>query len=182
MNGSEPGWDTGVEEHRVDGVESAAGVTFIPPPDVYQSSEMRRDDVAVAVDVDGGDTDGLPALRIRVEGTEDSLPRALRELGAGRLTGDDVDVALRRGDGEEAVLSIARRLTGEFLLEANVPAADIAALVDAATARSDGTRYVVVIEGEGLERRSFENQTLLVYDTDGNLERDASLIPSGVEL
>lgn len=138
--------------------------------------------MAVAVDVEGGDADGPPALRIRVEGTEETLPSALRDLADRDLTGDDVDVALRLGDGDDAVLSIARRLTGEFLLEANVPATEIAALVDAASDRQGDTQYLVVIEGDAVTNRRLENQTLLVYDADGNLVRDASLIPSGVEL
>jgi hypothetical protein len=138
---------------------------------------MRRDYVSVDVETDGGNP---PCLRLTVEGPGGALPRGLRDR-EGELGGEDVDVAVRHGD-DEAVLSIARRLTGEFLVEANVDATAIDGLVSAARERSGDPRYVLDVVGEDVDGFRLDERTLLVYDADGNLEREASLIPSGVEL
>ena len=144
---------------------------------------MRRDYLTVQVHHDGGETgDRPPVVRIAMDCPPEAVPAAIRDLDATTLSGEDVDVALRRGDDGEAVLSIARRLTGAFILEANVAVADIEALVAAALDRPGEARYRVTIGGADLEPIEIEKRTLLVYDPDGNLERDASLIPSGVEL
>jgi len=144
---------------------------------------MRRDYLTVTADPDGGQTgDRPPVLRIAMDCPPDAVPAAIRDLDATTLSGEDVDVALRRDGEGEAVLSIARRLTGEFILEANVADADIEALVAAALDRPGEARYRVRIDGADLDPIELEKRTLLVYDPDGNLERDASLIPSGVEL
>ena len=146
---------------------------------------MRRDYLTVQVNPDGGETgDRPPVLRISLDCPPDGVPAAIRDLDGTTLSGEDVDVALRRGDdGDgEAVLSIARRLTGEFILEANVADADIEELVAAALDRPGEARYRVRIGGADLDPIQLEKRTLLVYDPEGNLERDASLIPSGVEL
>lgn len=145
---------------------------------------MRRDYLTVRVNPDDGESDGdhLPVLRIALDPPEEALPASIRDLDRSTLSGEDVDVALRRGRDGDAVLSIARRLTGEFILEANVTVGAIEDLVAAAIDRPGDARYIVIVSGADLDPIRLEKRTLLVYDADGNLERDASLIPSGVEL
>ncbi len=140
--------------------------------------------MTVDVHLERGDVDGEtpPVLAITVDEGAAAVPEVLRATGADGITDDDVDVALRRDGDGEGVLSIARRLTGEFLLEANVETADIEALVEAASDRRGETRYRLHLDGKGTTGTTLEKRTLLVYDAEGNLEREASLIPSGVEL
>lgn len=145
---------------------------------------MRREYLTVTVDTDGTERDGdqPPEIVIDIEGPAGALPQFLRSDDAPSLDGTDVDVVLRRGVDGEAVLSLARRLTGEFLLEANVDAPAIESLVSAASDNREEPRYRVRIDGDDVRSQSFEKRTLLVYDAEGNLDRETSLIPSGVEL
>lgn len=146
---------------------------------------MRRNNLSVDVHLGGGDGDSPPTLHVTVDRSTDGPADDLLRAGDESLDADDVDVAFRRGDDDSGVLSIARRLTGAYLLEANVECEAIEALV---TAAGDGTgekRYRLVVDEEhpdGSPGHTFEKRTLLVYDAAGNLERENSLIPSGVEL
>ncbi|MEF8855332.1 MAG: DUF5793 family protein [Haloarculaceae archaeon] len=145
---------------------------------------MRRDYLTVRVDT-GGDEPGSdrpPVLRIDLDCSAGAVPPEVRDIERSSLSGEEFDLALRRDETDEGVLSVARRLTGEFLLEANVSVATIEDLVGAALDRPGEARYQVSVAGADLEPFAFEKRTLLVYDADGNLLRDASLIPSGVEL
>jgi hypothetical protein len=147
---------------------------------------MRRDNLSVDVHLGGGsEGDSPPTLHVTVDRSTDGPADDLLRPGTEPLDADDVDVALRRGDDDAGVLSIARRLTGEYLLEANVESEAIEALVAAAGDATGEKRYRVVIDEDPPDRSSdhnFEKRTLLVYDAAGNLERENSLIPSGVEL
>ena len=143
---------------------------------------MRRDYVTVEVVLDEGGDDSPPVLAVTVDEGAATVPEVFTEPADSPLEAGDVDVALRRDGDGGGVLSIARRLTGEFLLEANVDPEAIAELVEAAGARHGETRYRLVLGGDSRPERSLGKRTLLVYDADGNLEREASLIPSGVEL
>jgi hypothetical protein len=147
---------------------------------------MRRDNLTVDVHLGGGgDGDSPPTLRVTVDPSTDGPSDGLLRPGDEALDGDDVDVALRRGDDEIGVISVARRLTGEYLLEANVDCEAVEALVAAADDATGETRYRLVVDEDASDRspdHTFEKRTLLVYDAAGNLERETSLIPSGVEL
>lgn len=146
---------------------------------------MRRDYLTVHVDTGGDEPGGdrPPVLRIELDCPAEAVPAEVRDLERSSLSGEDLDVALRRDEtDDEAVLSVARRLTGEFLLEANVAVATTEDLVAAALDHPGEARYLVTVAGADLDPIEFEKRTLLVYDADGNLLRDASLIPSGVEL
>lgn len=137
---------------------------------------MRRDRFSVTTSSDG---DRLPTLTIRYEGSEElDLP------GVGsRVTAGDIDAAFRlqeTDDDATGVFGLTHRMTGEYVLEVNVEAKRILSLVGAAR---DGEKSVLVrIHLEEREPFELELDTLLVYDGDGDLLREHSLIPNGVEL
>lgn len=146
---------------------------------------MRRDYFTITLqNVDT--TDDKPGLLIDFEGPSETLDE--------RLTDDieDIDVGFRLqtavdADDAAGVFSIAERVTGEYLLEVNADAETVFELVDAAreygqtTSDSDGC-FSIQLRDEGDLVFETRKRTLLVYDTDGSLLRQHSLIPSGVEL
>ncbi|WP_299234552.1 DUF5793 family protein [Natronomonas sp.] len=149
---------------------------------------MRRDYFsldAVGVQTDGS---GRPTMRITYEGPTDEFEPRLRR-GDTVLDGGGVDVAYRLQDPLDAgsptgVLAIADRVTGEYVLELNA-GADAVLDVAGAVAEADEAdgRYRIVIETDGGdELATYDKSTLLVYDHNGDLLRDRSLIPSGVEI
>lgn len=148
---------------------------------------MRRDHFTVQTQhVEAGENP--PTLRVEYDGPSETLTR--------QLTGDDgelydsaaVDAAFRLQNSLEdsaatGVFSLAHRVTGEYLLEVNADAETILSLVDAArSADSDDPEYRLHIERADGDPVVHELDGLLVYDTDGGLLRQHSLIPSGVEL
>lgn len=150
---------------------------------------MRRDYFTLEVAPSSAAEGGPPSLVVTFEGPEGELRERLQGTGNG-LSGDAVDVAFRLlGDVEDTdtrgVLSITDRITGEFLLELNAPAAEVTEFVRTVrTTREEGDddQFRLVIEAAGGELATLEKRTFLVYDADGGLLRGHSLIPSGVEL
>lgn len=133
------------------------------------AAEPARDPPTVTVSFDG------PAGTLTERMADDGVPAA-----------EDVDVVLRlQGpvDGSDTVgaFSLTRRLTGEYLLEANAEAGPILDVV-AAARDAEPARYAVEIDRPENDPVTYEKETLLVYDADGSLLRQHSLIPSGVEL
>jgi len=146
---------------------------------------MRRDHFTVTAENTNPETDAMPTLTISYSGPAGTLTARLESATGTLPTGENVDAAFRLQsdpDAEDAtgVFSLSRRLTGDFLLEANADAEDVFALVDAAH-RDDGTNYRIRIERAGADDVVVQKETLLVYDDDGNLLRQHSLIPSSVE-
>ncbi|PSQ04278.1 hypothetical protein BRC92_04685 [Halobacteriales archaeon QS_4_69_31] len=148
---------------------------------------MRRDHVTLTVRHADPDADRLPTVVLTVEESADQLADRLVTVDRDSLGADDVDVAFRLqdpvdADGATGVFSLSNRVTGAFLLEVNT---DADALLDIArTAREDDAdaSYRVLVQQDGQEVAVYEKQTLLVYDDEGSLLRQHSLIPSGVEL
>jgi len=150
---------------------------------------MRRDHFTVAVlDVDSG----LPTLTISYDGPEETLTEQLSD-GAGELyDASAIDAAYRlqgslTDDDAVGVFSLTHRITGEYLLEVNVDAAEMLSLIK--TARDideddelQDTSYSIRIDRESQDTIVYEMDALFVYDDDGELLRQHSLIPSGVEL
>ena len=136
---------------------------------------MRREDFTTDVDAD----EPVPELTVAFDGT----PQVLRDRLDG-ASADDIDVAYRQTPTEEpGVLSVTDRVTGEYIFEASLPGDALRDLVETAAAREEDERdYVLSIESDAGDPIAFELATLLVYDADGNLDRDRSLIPGGVEL
>jgi hypothetical protein len=148
---------------------------------------MRRDHFTVeaeSLDPAGAD---IPTLDITYDGPEETLTAQLTEDGGDQIAAADIDAAFRfRDDHESAdamgVCSLTHRVTGEYLLEVNAAGEDILDLVATAREATDEGSYRVRINRADGEPIIYDLDALLVYDAEGNLLRQHSLIPSGVEL
>lgn len=140
---------------------------------------MRREDFTV--ETEAGDH---PTLVVRFTGTAREIREQLDDEGTPRGA-TDLDVAYRRTPADEVdgVLGVTDRVTGEFIFEADAPADVIETVVEAATAPAgeDDPLYRLRIE-PGDDALVAEKRTLLVYDADGDLDRQHSLIPGSVEI
>ncbi|ELZ22462.1 hypothetical protein C475_18158 [Halosimplex carlsbadense 2-9-1] len=150
---------------------------------------MRRDYVTLELRHVDRDGDRLPTAVLRYDGPSTLLEERLTDAGGEPLGRERVDIAfrLRTADGDATgVFSLTNRLTGEFVVEVNADAESVRELVDAARRDDDPDDadgcYRVVVERDGEAVASYEKRTLLVYDDEGGLLRQHSLIPSGVEL
>ncbi|WP_123532940.1 DUF5793 family protein [Halosimplex salinum] len=152
---------------------------------------MRRD--YVTLDLRNADQDGdhLPTAVLTYEGPTDLLEERLTDAGGEPLDREAIDVAFRfqtaTDDADaDGVFSLTNRVTGEFIVEVNADAASVRDLVDAARRDDDPEDadgcYRVDVRRDGEQVASYEKRTLLVYDDEGGLLRQHSLIPSGVEL
>ncbi|MFB6165400.1 MAG: DUF5793 family protein [Haloarculaceae archaeon] len=146
---------------------------------------MRRDYFTLESEHVADDADDRPTVRVGFDGPSDAFEQ--------RLTAEtDVDVAFRlQTDLDEpdahGVFGVTDRLTGEFVLEVNAEADRITELIDAAREFGQASNdaedcYRVVIEDRNGRRFETTKRVLLVYDRDGSLLRQHSLIPSGVEI
>lgn len=156
---------------------------------------MRREQFSLTVtDVAWVETDATPR-RPTVTLAFDGDPSALRErlLGAADepATGADADLTVRlqrsADSGEaEAVVALTHRLTGDYILELTADPERVLAFTRAARrygeTTDDGPEFRARLTARGEELAVFEKDTLLVYGPDGELLRQHSLIPSGVEL
>jgi len=150
---------------------------------------MRRDYVTLDVRHVDPDGDHLPTQTLTVDDAADLLGERLDSSDGDRLTDDQLDVGFRLttavdADDAAGVFSLSNRVTGEYVLEANADAGPVLDLVRAAreTADRDDGCYRVVVRQHDEEVATYEKRTLLVYDDEGSLLRQHSLIPSGVEL
>jgi len=99
------------------------------------------------------------------------------------LESSDIDVAFRhRVEDDSGVLSVTDRVTGEFVFEVDASVDRIEALVDVAQRRDGDGQYEVRLTDTDSKSLVYDKQTLLVYDHDGSLLRERSLIPGSVEL
>lgn len=151
---------------------------------------MRRDYFTLDTDGVTAPDSGRPAITISYEGPTESLKSRLWRDET-PLAGDDVDVTYRLQDSLEdnspmGVLALSDRVTGEYILELNVGADAVLAITDAVGDVGDSeeeSHYRIVIEtADGEQLAVYDKSTLLVYDFDGEVLRDRSLIPSGVEI
>jgi len=150
---------------------------------------MRRDYVTLDLRHVDPDGDRLPTAVLRYDGPTDLLEERLTDAVGDPLDRERVDVAFRlqtADDDATGVLSLTNRVTGEFVVEVNADAESVRELVEAARREDDPDDadgcYRVVVEREGETVATYEKHTLLVYDDEGSLLRQHSLIPSGVEL
>lgn len=157
---------------------------------------MRRDYFTLDVrNVDWVDTDSeprQPTVIIDFEGPASTFKQRLTGMGDELLTAEETDVAFRLQSSLEdpdatGVVGVTNRITGDFILELNQDAEDVLKFIRAARKygkeAGDGTgRYHVEIRINGEHVISYEKSTFLVYNSSGNLLRQHSLIPSGVEL
>jgi hypothetical protein len=148
---------------------------------------MRRDHfTVVAESLDPADADS-PTLDIEYDGPEETLTAQLTEDSGDQITASDIDAAFRFQDDHEradatGVCSLTHRVTGDYLLEVNAAGEDILDLVAEARKETDDGSYRVRINRADGDPIVYDLDALLVYDAEGNLLRQHSLIPSGVEL
>jgi hypothetical protein len=156
---------------------------------------MRREHFTLDVsNVDWVETDGTPAkpsVSIDFTGPATELRTRLTAPDGDVLEASETDAALRLQEpidaAAEGVVSLANRTTGEFVLELNEDADNVLQFIRAARqygehAPDDEGRYEIRIRFDGEQFVSYDKRTFLVYDENGSLLRDHSLIPSGIEL
>lgn len=157
---------------------------------------MRRDyftlDVSGLDWVEHGGEPTKPTVIIDFEGPASLLQERITGFSAELLEDSEIDVSFRfmtEADDPDAkgVVSITDRITGDYVLELNAPAEKVFSFIKAARAfgdhESDDTdRYRIEIRIDADPVVAYDKRTFLVYDKDGNLLRNDSLIPSGVEL
>ena len=157
---------------------------------------MRREQFTLDVsNIDWVETDGdprKPVVSIDFNGPATTLRERLTGSDGTLLDASETDAGFRFQEPTEAddtpgVVSVTNRTTGEFILELNESADDVMKFVRAArgyaeAANEDDGRYTVEISIDGDPFVTYNKQTFLVYDETGNLLRQHSLIPSGVEL
>ncbi|MFC6835599.1 DUF5793 family protein [Halomarina ordinaria] len=152
---------------------------------------MRRD--YFTLDVDPGPEEGAkPVVTVDFDGPEGPFETRLTDESGETLDAARVDVAYRlqdpeMGPGATGVFSITNRITGDYVLEVNVEATTVIDLVTAARAYGkaadiDDGRYQIAISIDDEQVATYDKSTFLVYDIAGELLRQHSLIPSGVEL
>jgi hypothetical protein len=146
---------------------------------------MRRDHFTLTATNAGPDSATEPTLQIRYDGPVGGLTARLEDDAGELPEGRNVDAAFRlQGDpaeeGASGVFGLTRRLTGSYLLEVDADADDVFRLVDAAR-DADGDYQVCIERPDGTDV-TLRLETLLVYDQDGSLRRQNSLVPGGVEL
>jgi len=157
---------------------------------------VRRDDYTLDVEhsewvEEGGDA-ARPELRIGFRGSSDELSEWLTRRDGELLDASETDVAFRllgRASDEETtgVLGLTNRITGDFIVEVNESAWAILQFVTATRrygeeSDSEG-EYLIRLETEDEEDvLTYQKSTFLVYTEEGELLREHSLIPSGVEL
>ncbi|MFT4964296.1 MAG: hypothetical protein ACI9PP_001575 [Halobacteriales archaeon] len=158
---------------------------------------MRRDYFTLDVEnVDWVETDDEPAkpsVTIDFDGPANTLRKRLMNVEDELLEAQSVDIGYRlQGTVDDpettGVVSISNSITGEFVLELNEEAGDVLRFVKAARrygqegTQDDAGRYEVEVLIDEKPFVHYDKRTFLVYDEDGNLLRQHSLIPSGVEL
>jgi hypothetical protein len=138
---------------------------------------MRRDYFTLDVTI-GEQT--KPRISVDYDGPTEPFEEQLAPLDAEQL-----DVSYRLLDdsmatGTSGVFAVTDRITGDFILECNADAGTVSRLVDAAKENDGCYRFGVSITDRTV--LSCDKSVFLVYSTEGDLLRQYSLIPSGVEM
>lgn len=132
-----------------------------------------------------------PTVIIDFEGPSSTLRKRLSGTNNDLLDASELDVAFRlQGSLDEpdtsGVVGVTNRITGDFILELNADADNVLKFIRAARRYGESTddegRYHVRVKINGQNLISYDKNTFLVYNDEGNLLRQHSLIPSGVEL
>jgi len=159
---------------------------------------MRREDITLVVShtgwLDTDDDPRQPTLSLRLDDAAETLSERLESKDGETLAAGEIDVTVRLHDDLQdpeatGVVAVTNRITGEYVLECNADAETVIEFVRAAR------RYGEATDGDALYRielcaggdpddpvASYEKRTLLVYGEGGELLREHSLIPSGVEI
>ncbi len=141
--------------------------------------------------VDEEDTPSLPTVIVAVDSGDPSVESRLKDSRGDWLAASDIDVSVRLQEAPDlpeatGVVAVTNRVTGAYGLECNVDVGDFLEFVTAARRYGEQTeephRYQLEITTGDTEVASYQKRTLLVYSNDGELLRQHSLIPSGVEI
>lgn len=152
---------------------------------------MERDKFDVTTDVHGErSTNHSPEVTLRVyfHGSRDRFDVLLRDRIPGDPETTEIDLAFRArtDDGTDGTLFLTDRETGTYILEVETHRDVIEDTVEAVRTtadRADTTAEIgIVLAADGDEVVRFDADGLLVYNADGILQRDASLIPTDVEV
>lgn len=140
---------------------------------------MHREDFTVRAR--SGDR-GRPVIAIEYDGPAGRLAGALAEVNEGPIGPDDLEVSVRPAPATKGggVLAIAGAATGGYFLETPVDLHAVTGVTRAARDREVETVAVVLqpIDGDPIE---FDTRTILIYDDDGEIRHDRSLVPGGVQ-
>jgi len=131
-----------------------------------------------------------PTLCLEFDGTADRLHEHLSSRLRNDLSGDEVDVSFRAvatpDQTDSGVVTLSDRITGAYILESKTPTETVTEFVQDvrtyAGHSGQDPRYTVQIRAEEKTITAFEQELLLVYDSDGTLRRHASLIPNDTEV
>jgi len=131
-----------------------------------------------------------PTLCLEFDGTADRLYEHLSSRLRDDLSGDEVDVSFRTvattDQTDTGMVTLSDRITGAYILEVKMPTETVIEFVqDVRTYAGESgqdPRYTVQIRAEEKTITTFEQELLLVYDSDGTLRRHASLIPNDTEV
>lgn len=157
---------------------------------------MRRDYFDLEIDnvdwLDGRGDPEKPRVTIDFEGPVARMRSRLTGTDDERLEAGETDAAYRLQDpldedDAEGVFSLTDRVTGDFVLELNERSEDVMRFIRAARRYEEATpdpdsSYQIRVRIDGDPAVTYDKRTFLVYDEEGNLLREHSLIPSGVEL
>lgn len=141
--------------------------------------------------VEAGDDPTRPTFTVEFNDGEDQLREMFSGPDGEHLTAEDIDFTYRLQSivddpDADGVLAITDRLRGDYVCELNAPASDVLPFVSAARRFSetvgDEARYAAKFIVDDEELFEYEKQTFLVYGPGGDLLRNHSLIPSGVEI
>lgn len=132
-----------------------------------------------------------PVLSITFDGDQSSIKPRLTASDGDILDDQTIDISIRLQDAPEnatpgGVIAVTNREIGEYIAEINVDMEEMLTFITAARRYGESTddiaRYATRINTDDGTIASFEKRTLLVYSNDGELLRQHSLIPSGVEI
>jgi len=156
---------------------------------------MRREQFSLAVsDVAWVEADAeprCPMASIAFDGDPSSLRDRLERGTDEPPSAADLDLTVRlqrsAESGEaEAIIALTHRLTGDYVLELTADPETVLAFTRAARrygeVAEEGPWYQIRLLVGNDVITEYEKETLLVYGPDGELLRQHSLIPGGVEL
>lgn len=153
---------------------------------------MRRDYFTLEVrDLEWVEEDGEPARPTVIIDFEGPASLLRDRISPDPPDETEIDVSFRfQSDVDEddasGVVSVTDRLTGEYILELNTAAEKVFDFIRTAREFGDRSgeddRYGIEIRIGGDSVTTYDKRTFLVYTREGNLLREQSLIPSGVEL
>ena len=141
--------------------------------------------------VDEGTDPEQPVVSISFDGDQLSIKPRLTANDGDILDDQTIDISIRLQDAPEnappgGVIAVTNREIGEYIAEINVDMEEMLTFITAARRYGESTddiaRYAARINTDEGTIASFEKRTLLVYSNDGELLRQHSLIPSGVEI